>query len=443
MFFTLLKYLQPTHYFALKKLEGTYVFPIVDELPKSILDQLFKDESYKSNVAKEYDLSWQAIQKGYVGNTKTYNTFEKLPIIDEYRFVKKYFNKVWSLYVLLLRIISFKNPFIEISAWHQSRNVKRSNFLKTPINHSNWEAYASNLVQKTPLVSVIIPTLNRYKYLKDVLLDLEQQDYSNFEVIIVDQSEPFQESFYKSFKLDLHVIYQEEKALWLARNRAVRKAKGDFLLLFDDDSRVDKDWITNHVKCLDFFKAEVSSGVSISIIGAKVPENYSFFRVSDQIDTGNVLIKKEVFKAIGMFDRQFEKQRMGDGEFGLRSFLHGFLNISNPFAQRLHLKVGTGGLRQMGSWDGFRPKNWFGPRPIPSVVYLFIKYFGTKRTRLTLLKTVPPSIIPYRFKKSKMLMLVGTLISLIISPIILFQVLKSWNLANKKLKQGDLIEPLG
>ncbi|MFT5214548.1 MAG: hypothetical protein ACI9WV_002279, partial [Patiriisocius sp.] len=174
-----------------------------------------------------------------------------------------------------------------------------------------------------------------------------------------------------------------------------------------------------------------------------VPENYSFFRVSDQIDTGNVLIKKEVFKAIGMFDRQFEKQRMGDGEFGLRSFLHGFLNISNPFAQRLHLKVGTGGLRQMGSWDGFRPKNWFGPRPIPSVVYLFIKYFGTKRTRLTLLKTVPPSIIPYRFKKSKMLMLVGTLISLIISPIILFQVLKSWNLANKKLKQGDLIEPLG
>jgi GT2 family glycosyltransferase len=90
-----------------------------------------------------------------------------------------------------------------------------------------------------------------------------------------------------------------------------------------------------------------------------VPQNYSFFRVSDQIDTGNVLIKRDVFQTIGLFDRQFEKQRMGDGEYGLRAYLEGFLNVSNPYAKRLHLKVGTGGLRQMGSWDGFRPKKFF------------------------------------------------------------------------------------
>ena len=90
--------------------------------------------------------------------------------------------------------------------------------------------------------------------------------------------------------------------------------------------------------------------------------------MSDQLDTGNVLLKRGVFKKIGLFDRQYEKQRMGDGEYGLRAYLEGFLNISNPYAQRLHLKVGTGGLRQMGSWDGFRPKNWFGPRPVPSVL---------------------------------------------------------------------------
>lgn len=442
MIFHFLKYIQPTNYFALFNKEGNSVFPIVDELPQEIKSQLDEDLLYSNALAKQYDLSWQAIQKGYIGNAKTITSLEKLPLIDEYYFIRKYFNPLWTYYILFLRILGFNNPIKEITAFKKSKKGKRSDYLKNPILHKNWGNYSSKLLQEQPKVSVVIPTLNRYIYLKDVLEDLEKQDYSNFEVIVVDQSEPFQKDFYSKFDLDLQVIDQREKALWLARNTAVRISKGNLLLLFDDDSRVEKDWITNHIKCIDFFNAEVSSGVSISTVGAKVPENYSFFRVSDQIDTGNVLIKKEVFKSIGLFDRQFEKQRMGDGEFGLRSHLHGFLNISNPFAQRLHLKVGTGGLRQMGSWDGFRSKKWFGPRPIPSVVYYFRKYYGAKRTKYSLLKTVPPSIMPYQFKKSKKLMIFGALVSLILSPLILLQVIKSLSLASKKLKQGDLIEPL-
>ena len=203
------------------------------------------------------------------------------------------------------------------------------------------------------MVSVVIPTLNRYTYLKDVLEDLEKQDYENFEVIVVDQSEPFQKEFYDQFDLNIHLIHQEEKALWLARNTAIQKAQGEYILLFDDDSRVDTDWISQHLKALDFFQADLSSGVSISKHGAKVPAQYAYFCISSQVDTGNVLLPKQIFRDIGLFDRQFEKQRMGDGEFGLRAYLAGYKNVSNPYAKRLHLKVGSGGLRQMGSWDGF------------------------------------------------------------------------------------------
>jgi hypothetical protein len=155
-----------------------------------------------------------------------------------------------------------------------------------------------------------------------------------------------------------------------------------------------------------------------------------------------VLLKKSVFKDLGLFDRQFEKQRMGDGEFGLRAYLAGYKNISNPYAKRLHLKVGSGGLRQMGSWDGFRPKKWLDPRPIPSVVYLFRKYHGNKAARLALLKTVPSSIMPYRYKSNSVMMLIGVLISIVISPLVFFQVLKSWKLAGIKLKEGAKISKL-
>lgn len=440
MLFHFLKYLQPTHYFQLFRKDGTSIFPVIESLPKELIELLDADPHFKSKTAREYDLSWQAVNKGYIGNAEVYTSFGKLPMADEYRFLRKYFHPVWVFYVLILSLLSFKNPFREIAAWKKSGDVKRSDYLKNPIPYTDWTTFESALVAEKPIVSIVIPTLNRYEYLKDVLEDLEKQEYKNFEVIIVDQSNPFQEDFYKNFNLDIQLIQQNERALWLARNHAIEISKGDFILLFDDDSRVEPDWITNHLKCLDFFKADISSGVSLSAVGAEVPQNYSFFRISDQIDTGNVLLKKQVFRDIGLFDRQFEKQRMGDGEYGLRAYINGYKNISNPYAGRIHLKVGSGGLREMGSWDAFRPKSLFAPRPIPSVLYLYRKYYGRKRSLLAILRTVPQSIIPYRYKKNKKMLVVGLLISLFLFPFVLLQVCISWRLATKKLKEGAKIK---
>ncbi|WP_271425141.1 glycosyltransferase [Aequorivita sinensis] len=437
-----LKYLQPTQYFQLYRKDGASIFPKIESLSKDVLKQLTLDSNFKSEQARVYDLSWQAINKGYIGTAETYTSFKRLPLEDEYRFIRKYFHPAWAIYVLLIRLFSFNNPINEIIAFKKSNNTVRSNYLKQPIVYKNWFSFDSKLVSNKPLVSVVIPTLNRYEYLKDVLEDLEKQDYKNFEVIVVDQSAPYREDFYKDFKLDIQLFYQEERALWLARNNAIKSSKGEYILLFDDDSRVEPNWISNHLKCLYFFDADISSGVSLSVEGAEIPENYSFFCISSQLDTGNVLLKKEVFRTIGLFDRQFEKQRMGDGEYGLRAYLNGYKNISNPHASRVHLKVGSGGLREMGSWDAFRPKKLFAPRPIPSVLYFFRKYFGRKRAVLALFKGVPLSIIPYRYKKNKKMLILGALISVFLLPFIIIQVIISWRLASKKLREGEMIERL-
>ncbi|MCD2259816.1 glycosyltransferase family 2 protein [Psychroserpens luteolus] len=442
MLFPFLKYLQPTNYFSVLRKNDRSIFPVASQLDSHILEQLEAESTYQTEHAKQYDLSWQAIQKGYIGDAETIDEVEPTSLIDNYTFIRRYFNKAWVSYVLLLRLFSFKNPFKELKAWYVTKAVKRSSYLNQPLDVNNWNDFKSNLIEEQPMVTVVIPTLNRYEYLKDVLEDLEKQDYETFEVIVVDQSEPFDADFYSNFNLDLHLIHQKEKALWLARNTAVKCSKGSYLLLFDDDSRVDVNWISEHLKCLDFFKAQASSGVSISKVGAKVPLNYSFFKVSDQLDTGNVLIKKEVFKDLGLFDRQFEKQRMGDGEYGMRMYLNNYLNISNPYAKRLHLKVGTGGLRQMGSWDAFRTKNLFDPRPIPSVLYFYRSYFGSSRSKLALLRTVPISIMPYKFKKNKAMLVLGGLVSLVVLPLVLFQVRKSWKLSRIKLDEGPKVETL-
>lgn len=441
MIFSFLKYLQPTNYFVLNRHDGTSVFPKFDNLPEEILEQLETDFTYSSKTAQNYDLSWQAIQKGYIGNALTYSKFERIPLEDDYRFIRKYFHKIWVFYVLAIRIFSFYNPIREISACYNTRNVKRNNYLMDPIKYKGWNTFESQLIQAAPKISVVIPTLNRYTYLKDVLKDFELQDYKNFEIIIVDQSEPFQDLFYDQFLLDIKVVRQKEKALWLARNKAIKKAKGIIIALSEDDVRIESNWLSNHLKCLDFFKADISAGV-FHPNDQKLSEERSFFKIASQFATGNSVLYKDVFKKIGLFDRQFEKQRMGDGEFGLRAYLSGFKSISNPLASCIDVKAEVGGLREMGSWDAFRTKKWLAPIPIPSVLYLFRKYYGNSRAKLSLLKMVPISIIPYRFKRSRKLIIVGAILLIIVFPIILFQVFKSWRLSSIKLKQGDLIERL-
>lgn len=441
MLFKFLTYLQPTHYFSLRRKGGDFIFPKYEALSKTLTSQLSWDADYKSTKASEYDISYQAIKLGHIGDEATYERIERLPVLDEYRFIKKYFHPVWAHYILLLRLISFKNPIKEIGGWWKSKKVKRVPYLDHPLPHEGWKTFNSELVTKAPLVSIVIPTLNRYTYMVDILKDFEKQTYSNFEVVIVDQSQPFQKEFYEDYNLNIRLVRQEEPALWLARNTAIKSAKGSIVMLSEDDVRIEPDWIENHLKCLDFFNARISAGVFFPE-GSSIPKDRSFFARASQFATGNAALYKDVFKEIGLFDRQFERQRMGDGEFGLRAYVHGIKSVSTPYACCIDVKAPSGGLRQMGSWDAFRPKKWFSPRPIPSVLYLFRRYFGKKRTYLALLKTVPPSIIPYKFKKNRKMMLLGIFVSVFLLPIIWIQVMISWSKASKKINEGALISEL-
>lgn len=404
------------------------------------------DDTYNTERASLQDAAWQAWQKGFVTRDKSILLDEALQIVDiedNYQFVRRYFAPFWALFIFLIRVFSLHNPIKEVIAFWSSRRVQKIDVNERHYDYSSFEHFDSPLIKARPHVSVIIPTLNRYQYLRDALHDLTLQDYANFEIIIIDQSQPFNAQFYSEFTaLNITVINQKERLLWKARNTAIKISKGEYILLYDDDSRVGNDWISNHLKCIDFFKCDISSGISLSRVGAKIPRNYSYFRWGDQLDTGNAFVKRDVFKVTGLFDTHFEGQRMGDGEFGIRSYLKGFLNISNPKASRIHLKVVEGGLREMGSWDSFRPRKFFSPRPIPSVLYLTRKYFGVKLTFLFLLQSVPPSVIPYKYKANRSLLFLGSILSCLFFPVILYQVALSWRLSGRMLKAGEKIEYL-
>lgn len=440
--FSFLKYVQPAWYYNLEPNREPVAYWVdFRKLPEQDKALIKFDSGYLAEESSLRDAAYQAFHRGIISHDKSAYLHVAAdcttPVIDEYRFIRKYYHPVWSLYVLFIRLITFKNPIVEIRGFIRAYPVKRVD-LFTEVKL--YQDYSKTKVSSERLVSVIIPTLNRYTCMVDVLKDLNNQTYKNLEIIVVDQSLPFRAEVYASCSLNLSVIRQKERALWLARNTAISRARGELIVLYDDDSRVQPDWIENHIRCLDFFGADISAGVSISKVGAKVPKHYSYFRWADQLDTGNAMVKREVFDKIGLFDRQFEKQRMGDGEFGLRAYLAGYTSVSNPFAGRLHLKVESGGLRQMGSWDGFRPTSAFAPRPIPSVLYFTRRYFGNQLSVLNLLIKVPASVIPLRFKNQPVLLIIGSMVSILMFPILLAQVWRSWRLSDMKLNQGPLID---
>ena len=87
----------------------------------------------------------------------------------------------------------------------------------------------------TPVVSVIVPSYNSAKYLKECLESVFAQEYSNYEVIVVDDGSTDQtQSVVADFK-NVQYLYQENQGHAAALNRGVVEAKGDYLAFIDSD----------------------------------------------------------------------------------------------------------------------------------------------------------------------------------------------------------------
>jgi glycosyltransferase involved in cell wall biosynthesis len=440
--FNFINYCTPSWYFNLinsQKID--YYFVNYDKLlseEKMLIDY---DPNYSCKEVSLLDASYQAFKKGIITkeNSQKLDVNKCNPTVDDnYRFIRKYYGFPWVLFVLTLRLLTLHSFFIELLGFVRCVKIKRVQ-LYDKIKIMNTVVWQNDLNINKAFVSVIIPTLNRYEYLDRCIKDLEKQSHKNFELIIVDQSEPYNPDFFKNRAIDIKLIRQEFKGLWKARNNAIRASKGEYILLYDDDSIVNSNWIENHLKCIEHFEVEVSSGVSLATVGSKIPKSYSFFRWADQIDTGNVLIKKDVFRRIGLFDEQFEGMRLGDGEFGFRAFLKSIPMISNPEAFRIHLKVETGGLRQMGSWDAFRPTKLFAPKPIPSVIYFYKRYLPKLNFRMTIFIGLILSNIKYTNKSHNGYLIISTLKTLVLFPIMIYQLYKSTKIALKMIANGSKI----
>ena len=100
-----------------------------------------------------------------------------------------------------------------------------------------------------PKFSIIIPVYNVEKYIKKCVDSVFNQTFKDYEVIVVNDGTP-DKSMEMIKEYDVTIIDQKNQGLSAARNNAVKKAKGDYIIFLDSDDYWRKDLLKEINKSL-------------------------------------------------------------------------------------------------------------------------------------------------------------------------------------------------
>jgi glycosyltransferase involved in cell wall biosynthesis len=300
-----------------------------------------------------------------------------ISIEDEVRFAFCRFGKRWALWgifrAIMLRRLSLPSAF---SVWFL---VSRSG---RPANPSPYRKGQPDFSIRTGSVTVLIPTLERYPYLRKLLTQLRVQTVPPLEITIVDQTpkERREEGLASEFAdLPITMIYSDLPGQCSSRNAGLQKARGEYILFLDDDDEVKPDLIAAHLHSIQQFQAQASCGVADELGAGQLPEDFTFLRVSDVFPTNNTMIRRDALLPSGLFDLAYERGQRADGDLGMRIYLSGALMILNPSISVLHHHAPSGGLRvhkaRVVTYASSRKRMTHRQLPSATEVYLASRFF--------------------------------------------------------------------
>lgn len=171
-----------------------------------------------------------------------------------------------------------------------------------------------------PLVSIIMPTYNRPEMLAEAIQSALTQTYSNYEIIVINDSGVDVENVVSSLNKKENILYikhKDNKGLAAARNTGIKNAKGKYIAYLDDDDIFYANHLATLVKHLetnncdaaytDAYKAkQVWHNNKYIILEKSLSYSYDFdydrVLVENFIPILCVMHRKECINKVGMFD---------------------------------------------------------------------------------------------------------------------------------------------
>ena len=219
----------------------------------------------------------------------------------------------------------------------------------------------------SPHVSVIVPNYNGAAWLPRCLGGLAQQDYRDFEVVLVDDgstdtSVTVARECYPDVRL---VSRQHNGGFARAVNAGVALARGRYVVLLNNDAIPEPGWLTALVRLADASPDEIGA-IASKMLRLEDPE-----RIDDAGDTlswtgaanklghrqaasefverrdvfsvcaGAALYRRSFLEELGGFDERFFAY-LEDVDLGLRGHICGYRYLFEPAARVLHQGQGSG-----------------------------------------------------------------------------------------------------
>lgn len=209
---------------------------------------------------------------------------------------------------------------------------------------------------KFPAVSIVIANWNGGEVFEDCLASLNKLDYPNWELIVVDNGSSDGTEKYVTVK------NKENVGFAVANNQGVKRAKGEYILLLNNDTKVKPDFLTKLVErieqdnTLGVIQPKIlvmdkpthldSVGSFLTATGflqhygflAKDGKKYNKEMVVFSAKGACLLIRKEVIAKVGLFDADYVSY-MEETDFCWRVWLAGYKILYYPKVKILH-KVG-------------------------------------------------------------------------------------------------------
>jgi O-antigen biosynthesis protein len=223
--------------------------------------------------------------------------------------------------------------------------MKKNDILVIARAAENNNGYTKKIAKKK-LVSIIMLTFNQLKITRQCINSLFRYTKHPFELIIVDNGSTYGTVKYiKKIKSAKIILNSKNLAFSKGNNQGIRIAKGDYILLLNNDVVVTDGWLPRMMECLESDKA-------IGLVGPQTNAACFSQRISnpdyknlDELKyyaqafrmkySGNwlethriigfcMLMRKEVIEKIGLLDERFGPGGFEDFDYCLRARQAGY-----------------------------------------------------------------------------------------------------------------------
>ncbi len=358
-----------------------------------------------------------------------------IPLADQLRFIQLGFGGKWAKWTKFRTVLA--NPRAYFSTAHVQKIAQGADTAGREVKPYQ-RSLPTQGITPSGKVSVLIPTIRRYPYLRTLLGQLRNQTVPPYEIIVVDQTPQSERDadLPKDFSdLPVRWHYLDKAGQCSSRNMGLRYAQGDYVLFVDDDDEVSSDLIEKHLRNLNVYKCSISSGAALEPNQKELPADFRFLRLSNVFPTNNTMIRKDVLRKTGLFDLAYDHGQRADHDLGMRLYLAGELMVLDPSICLLHHHAPMGGLREhkarIHTYARSRTSVWLFNLLTVSDLYLAKRYFTSLQVResriINLLGT-------FSIHGSKLRKILKALVALVLLPKNIYEIRKRNRIADQWLK---------